>query len=457
MPTADESSWQMGKKILLVENDPSIHAGLVRLIKTLGHDAAVLPTGREAIARLAVERFDLCITDLQLPDGQELLQSLRNSFPPVAVVALTSAGTVTEAVAALRAGAADVLVKPFHVSVLEQSLVRLLNAQSTTTSRARQTPGAAVIGDHPAMKLVLDRVDQVADTDASVLIRGETGTGKEVVARLIHGASHRRAAPFVAVNMAAIPDSLAESELFGHVRGAFTGADRARTGRFLSAQRGTLFFDEIGDMPRNLQAKLLRALQEREVTPVGGSESFPIDVRVVAATHRNLEAMIHDGTFREDLFYRLDVIPIEIPPLRDRRQDIPPLAEHFRSEVNSREGRSVPGFALDVMQRLCAYDWPGNVRELENLIDRLVIVAGNRMVQMEDLPAQLRTSVIDLDGGTLDLPTGGVDLRVLLMQLEEKLIGQALERTGGNKNRAAELLGMNRTTLVEKLRRRNVA
>ncbi|MEA2701104.1 MAG: hypothetical protein QOI66_5375 [Myxococcales bacterium] len=447
----------MGKKILLVENDPSIHAGLVRLIKTLGHDAVVLGTTEDAMARLAADSFDLCITNLQLPGGPALLSALRNARPPVAVVALTSHGAVSEAVAALRAGAADVLVKPFHVSVLEQSLVRLLNVQATTASRTRQTPGAAVIGDHPAMKLVLDRVEQVADTDASVLIRGETGTGKEVIARLIHGASHRRSGPFVAVNMAAIPDSLAESELFGHVRGAFTGADRARTGRFLSAHRGTLFFDEIGDMPRNLQAKLLRALQERQVTPVGGSETFPIDVRVVAATHRNLEAMIHDGSFREDLFYRLDVIPIEIPPLRDRRQDIPSLAEHFRSEVNAGEGRQVPGFALDVMQRLCAYDWPGNVRELENLIERLVVVAGNRMVQIEDLPTQLRTSVIDLDGGTLDLPTGGVDLRVLLMQLEEKLIGQALERTGGNKNRAAELLGMNRTTLVEKLRRRNVA
>ena len=447
----------MGKKILLVENDPSIHAGLLRLVKTLGHEAIVAATGREAIARAAAESFDLCITDLQLPDGQALLAALRGARPPVAVVALTSHGAVSEAVAALRAGAADVLVKPFHVSVLEQTLVRLLNAQSTTASRARQTPGAAVIGEHPAMKLVLDRVDQVADTDASVLIRGETGTGKEVIARLIHGASQRRAGPFVAVNMAAIPDSLAESELFGHVRGAFTGADRARSGRFLAAQRGTLFFDEIGDMPRNLQAKLLRTLQERQVTPVGGTESVPIDVRVVAATHRNLEAMIHDGSFREDLFYRLDVIPIEIPPLRDRRQDIPALAEHFRNEMNAREARSVPGFALDVMQRLCAYDWPGNVRELENLIERLVVVAATRMVQMDDLPAQLRTSVIDLEGGTLDLPSGGVDLRVLLMQLEEKLIGQALERTGGNKNRAAELLGMNRTTLVEKLRRRNVA
>jgi transcriptional regulator with PAS, ATPase and Fis domain len=315
----------------------------------------------------------------------------------------------------------------------------------------------AVIGEHPAMQLVLDRVEQIADTDASVLIRGETGTGKEVVARLIHGASTRRAGPFVAVNVAAIPEALAEAELFGHVRGAYTGADKARTGRFVAAHRGTLFLDEVGEMPRAVQVKLLRALQEREVTPVGGSEAIPIDVRVIAATHRNLEAMIAEGTFREDLFYRLDVVPIEIPPLRERRLDVPVLAEHFRLDVNAREARSVPGFALDVMQRLCAYDWPGNVRELENLIERLVVVAANRMVVMEDLPAHMRTTVVDLENATLDLPESGVDLRVFLAQLEERLIAQALERTGGNKNRAAELLGMNRTTLVEKLRRRNVA
>ena len=204
------------------------------------------------------------------------------------------------------------------------------------------------------MRLVLDRVDQIADTDASVLIRGETGTGKEVIARLIHGASGRRTGPFVAVNMAAIPESLAEAELFGHVRGAFTGADKPRTGRMVAAHGGTLFLDEIGEMPQSLQAKLLRALQDREVTPVGGGSPIPVDVRVVAATHRDLEEMVADGAFREDLFYRLDVVPIEIPPLRARREDIPALAEHFRREVNAREGRSVPGFALDVMQRLVA-------------------------------------------------------------------------------------------------------
>jgi transcriptional regulator with PAS, ATPase and Fis domain len=307
------------------------------------------------------------------------------------------------------------------------------------------------------MRAVLDRINRVADTDASVLIRGETGTGKEVIARLIHASSTRSSGPFVAVNMAAIPDSLAESELFGHVRGAFTGADKPRVGRFLSAHLGTLFFDEIGEMPRNLQAKLLRVLQDREVTPLGSAQQIPADVRVIAATHRNLEEMVRDGTFREDLFYRLEVVPIEVPPLRARRDDIPALVEHFRREVNAREGRTVPGFAPEVTDRLCAHDWPGNVRELENLVQRLVVVAANREVTLTDLPSHLRLDLVDLDSGHLDLPSSGLDLRMLLTQLEDRLIGQALSRSGGNKNRAAELLGMNRTTLVEKLRRRNVA
>ncbi len=438
----------MGKKVLLVDDDPSIHAGLVRLIKAMGLEAITAATSAEAVARLRSQPFDVCITDLQLADGdgRGVVREARAARPAVSVVALTSHGTVGDAVEALRIGASDVLGKPFHVSALEQSLGRLLALEQPRAGRARPTPGVAVIGDHPAMRLVLDRVEQIADTDASVLIRGETGTGKEVVARLIHGASQRRSGPFVAVNVAAIPEALAESELFGHVRGAFTGADKPRTGRFVAAHGGTLFLDEIGEMPRAVQVKLLRALQEREVTPVGGSESIPIDVRVIAATHRDLEGMIEEGTFREDLFYRLDVVPIEIPPLRERRQDIPALAEHFRGEVNVREGRSVPGFALDVVQRLGAYDWPGNVRELENLVERLVVVAGSRMVVMNDLPAHLRTTVVDLENATLDLPETGVDLRIFLTQLEERLIGQALERTGGNKNRAAELLGKNRTT-----------
>jgi DNA-binding NtrC family response regulator len=449
----------MGKKVLLVDDDPSIHAGLIRLIRSLGHEPISASTSLEALQKLGTQRFDLCVADLQLSDGdgRAVVRAARACRPPLTVVALTAHGTIADAVEALRSGAADVLAKPFHSSVVEEALARMLAPEPPRGSRGRPTPGVAVIGEHPAMRLVLDRVEQIADTDASVLIRGETGTGKEVVARLIHGASARHAGPFVAVNVSAIPEALAESELFGHVRGAFTGADRPRTGRFVAANGGTLFLDEVGEMPRAVQVKLLRALQEREVTPVGGSEGIPVDVRVVAATHRNLETMIGDGTFREDLFYRLDVVPIEIPPLRERRHDIPALAEHFRVDVNAREARQVPGFALDVMQRLCAHDWPGNVRELENLVERLVVVASDRMVVMEDLPAHLRTNIVDLENATLDLPESGVDLRLFLTQLEERLIAQALERTGGNKNRAAELLGLNRTTLVEKLRRRNVA
>jgi DNA-binding NtrC family response regulator len=453
----------MRGKILLVDEDTTVQANLVNLLSTLGYETVSAFDGLEAIARLRTTRFDLCFTDVRLPgpdipmvDGYAVLREARRQAPPVPVVMLTSQATVADAVQALRAGAVNFLPKPFHASTLAEVLRRTVDA-GAREERPPQTPEAAVIGEHPAMQAVLERIHRVADTDASVLIRGETGTGKEVIARLIHASSGRSSGPFVAVNMAAIPESLAESELFGHVRGAFTGADRPRVGRFLSAHQGTLFFDEIGEMPRNLQAKLLRVLQDREVTPVGSAQSIPADVRVIAATHRNLEEMVKDGRFREDLFYRLEVVPIEVPPLRTRRDDIPALAEHFRCEVNVREGRDVPGFQPEVIDRLYAHDWPGNVRELENLVQRLVIVAGNREVTLEDLPAHLRLDLVDLDSGHLDLPSHGLDLRLLLTQLEDRLIGQAMARTGGNKNRAAELLGMNRTTLVEKLRRRNVA
>ncbi len=448
----------VGKRVLVADDDPSIRAALARLVTSLGHQALAVGDGDEAIAKLQTEDIDLVVTDLRMPhtDGFAVLQAARKGQRPVPVVVLTGHGTVKDAVAALRCGAADFVSKPFHSSSLQGTIARLLDERPSTL-KSQETHGAAVIGENPAMKLVLERVDQVADTDANVLIRGETGTGKEVIARLIHSSSGRRSGPFVAVNMAAIPEALAESELLGHAKGAFTGADKARSGKVMAAQNGTLFLDEIGDMPKGLQAKILRVLQEREVQAVGSEQAVPVDVRIIAATHRNLEQMMHEGTFREDLFYRLDVIPIGVPPLRDRRDDILLLAEHFRREVNAREGRDCPGFALDVVARLEEYEWPGNVRQLENAVERLVLVAGARMVTLEDLPPILRTDVVDLNAGLLDLPPTGVDLRGLLTQLEERLIGQALARTGGNKNRAAELLGMNRTTLVEKLRRKSAA
>ncbi len=458
----------MGKRVLLVDSDTTAQAELVNRLPAFGYTTVLAFDGAEAVARLRSQRFDLCMTDSQLAgaggaatgiagrDGFAVLREAQARSPAVPVVMLTAHATVVEAVSALRAGAHSFLSKPVRPSALEE-VVRQVESPDPEAVRGPRFQAGAVIGEHAEMRAVLDRVARVADTDASILIRGETGTGKEVIARLVHTSSPYAAGPFVAVNMAAIPEDLAESELFGHVRGAFTGADRHRLGRVVSANGGTIFFDEIGEMPRPLQAKLLRVLQEREVTPVGGTERIPVSVRVIAATHRNLEEMVADGRFREDLYYRLEVVPIDLPPLRVRRDDIPVLAEHFRHLVNLREGRSVPGFEPEVMARLTAHDWPGNVRELENLVERLVVIATNRMVVLGDLPSHLRLDLLDLEAGRLDLPAGGIDLRLLLTQLEDRLIAQALERTGGNKNRAAELLGMNRTTLVEKLRRRHVA
>ena len=458
----------MGKRVLLVDSDTTVQAELVNRLPGFGYETVLAFDGAEAVARLRSERFSLCMTDSRLGaaapsqrggagrDGYAVLREAQTQSPAVPVVMLTANATLVEAVSALRAGAHGFLSKPFQASALEE-VVRRLESSDPGAVLAQQFQAGAVIGEHPEMRAVLDRVARVADTDASILIRGETGTGKEVIARLVHASSSCAGGPFVAVNMAAVPEELAESELFGHVRGAFTGADRQRIGRLVAANGGTIFFDEIGEMPRPLQAKLLRVLQEREVTPVGGMERIPVSIRVIAATHRNLEEMVADGRFREDLYYRLEVVPIDLPPLRARRDDIPALVEHFRRLVNARESRAVPGFEPEVMARLCAHDWPGNVRELENLVERLVVIAGNRTVGLGDLPSHLRLDLLDLESGQLDLPTSGIDLRHLLAELEDRLIGQALERSGGNKNRAAELLGMNRTTLVEKLRRRHVA
>jgi DNA-binding NtrC family response regulator len=457
----------MRKRILVVDGDPTTQSTLLNLLGSLDYDAVPALDGPAAIARIRRESFDLCMTDVKLPgpdipqvDGYAVLKEAEQHHPAIPVVMLRADATVSDAVSAVRAGAVNFLPKPFHPATVEEILRRILDTSPGAREYRRGVAGAGtpgpLIGEHPSIRDLMERATRVADTDVSVLLRGETGTGKEVVARLIHASSRQAGGPFVAVNMAAIPDNLAESELFGHVRGSFTGADANRVGRISSAHQGTIFFDEIGDMPKGLQAKLLRVLQDREVTPVGGIP-VPVDVRVIAATHRNLEDMVADGAFREDLFYRLDVVPLVLPPLRERRSDVPILAEHFRRAYNARENRAVPPFSPELLERLAAHDWPGNVRELENLVERLVIVAGQRAVAVRDLPCSLRCEAPELDAGALDLPVGGVDLPMLLAELEDRLIGQALARTGGNRNRAAELLGLNRTTLVEKLRRRNVA
>jgi two-component system response regulator AtoC len=437
----------MGTRILLVDDEPASLAALGRLVASLGHDGVHASDAGEALTKLQSEDFDLCLADEN--EAHALLDAARAHRPPVPVVALTGEASVKSAVAALRAGAVDFLSKPFHAELFKETLCRALGTLASSNDGPRATEGATVVSEHPAMRLMLERIDQVADTDANVLIRGENGTGKQMIARLVHASSVRRGGPFVAVNVADLPDSLAEAELFGERGG--------REGRIVAAQYGTLFLDEVGTLPKPLQGKLLTVLQEREVIPAGGGEPIPVNVRIIAASSKPLEQMVKDGALRDDLYYRLDVIPIEVPPLRDRPDDIPVLADYVRREVNSRAGLAVPGFSPEVMKRLASYDWPGNIRQLETTVERLVNMASDRAVTLNDLPTNLRADVVDLGVGIVDLPPYGVDLRLLLTRLEDRLIGQALERTGGNKNRAAELLGMNRTTLVEKLRRRNVA
>jgi len=276
------------------------------------------------------------------------------------------------------------------------------------------------------------------------------------VARLIHASSARNSGPFVTVNLSAIPHALCDAELFGQGPSG-SGMERPRAGKLLAASHGTLFVHEVAELPASAQDGLFEVLKTRQVMPVGATQSAPADLRIITSTSRPMDQIVKDGNFREDLYYRLNVIPIDLPPLRERADDIVLVAEHLRQEMNARHGRAVPPFKSELLDRLRAYDWPGNVRQMANVIERLVMTASNREVRVEDLPANLRTSVLDLAHSPLDLPPSGVDLRMLLSQLESRLIGQALQRTGGNKNRAAELLGLNRTTLVEKLRRRSVA
>jgi len=438
----------MGTRILLVDDEPAARAALHRLVVAMGHDGVLALDGADALAKMQTETFDLCLADADMPEGHAVLAAARTRRPPVPVVALTGEGTVKHAVAALRAGAVDFLSKPFHTEILAQTLRRALGTATGSNDGPHPTDGATLVGEHPAIRLMLERIDQVADTDANVLIRGEAGTGKQMIARLVHASSARRGGPFVAVSLADLPEAVADAELFG---------TPGTTGRILAAQHGTLFLDEVSALPKPVQAKLLRMLMEREVLPPGAEHPIPVNIRIIAAASRNLEQMVRDGTLSDDLYYRLDVIPIEVPSLRERKDDIPVLSDHFRREINARMGLDVPGFSPEVMKRLGSYDWPGNIRQLETTVEKLVHLAADRPVTLNDRPTNLRADVVDLGVGIVDLPPYGVDLRLLLTRLEERLIGQALERTGGNKNRAAELLGMNRTTLVEKLRRRSVA
>lgn len=465
-PAQLEKLRSVKRTILIVDDDPAIRRVVKRHTERQGWqtlETACFKDAQKVLASGVSIHTVLC--DVILPDGRgwELLDELEAGIDKPAMIVMTGDERVDHAVSALRRDATDFLLKPFSLSQLDDALARSctepparrsLAREVTTNDRWRADNAPQILGTHPSIESMLEVARRVAESDSSVLVSGESGTGKELVARAIHMASKRRLCPLVTLNCAAIPESLIESELFGHVRGAFTGATMARQGHFVAADTGTILLDEIGELPMNMQSKLLRVLQEREVVPVGQQQSIQIDTRIIAATNVDLEQAIADGRFREDLYYRLNVIPIEIPPLRTRRSDIPDLITFFIDRYNKRRSSSVRGVDTGTLDRLRNYDWPGNVRELENTIERMVVLKGEGTLTPPDLPERLRgPSEPPAPDASVELPAEGIDFRNAVEAFECSLIRQALAQAAGNKSQAARLLNMRRTTFIEKLKR----
>lgn len=445
--------------VVVVDDDPEMLSMVHDHLKRSGYQVRAFGNSSEAIKYLSSGNLDalgteLLLTDLRMPeiDGLDLLQQVRrlpNQFP---VIIMTAFATVDTAVEGLRRGAFDYITKPFKLNELSLTIERALSyyrlkmQNHALSAELRKSWGFQdIIGKSSAMKSIFDLIERVSSANSSILITGESGSGKEVVARAIHHRSPRTQKPFVAINCTAIPEDLLESELFGHIKGSFTGASGDKKGLFEEADGGTLFLDEIGDMNVNLQAKLLRALQERTIKPVGSNHQRQIDVRVIAATHKDLKKSITNGTFREDLYYRLAVIPIVVPPLRHRSEDIPLLAHHFLRKYSAINQSRVVGFTQGALHNLMNMPWPGNVRELENMVERLVVLARSPQIDVPDIPDVEQTSTEQFFGKTTaESPT--------LEELEKRYIQLIMEKTGGKKEKAAQILGINRRTLYRKER-----
>ena len=451
--------------ILLVDDEAPFREVIAERLVEHGYRVDQASTGEAALERLKEFAFDILVTDLRLPgvDGRQVLDEALTRYPDIIAVVVTGFGTVREAVEVTRLGAEGFVSKPFQfdellhelATAIDRRRLRAENAYLRAQLRDRYRLDG-LIGRSPVMLKLFELLETVAATTSTILVTGETGTGKELAARAIHHASPRRNQRFVAINCSAIPETLLEAELFGHVRGAFTGAIANRQGKIEQAHRGTLFLDEVGTMSPGLQAKLLRELQEREFERVGDSQTVKVDVRIIAATNSDLKKLVADGAFREDLFYRLNVIPVHVPALRERRADVPLLAQHFldrlTSDPASTRGRVT--LSQEVQQCLMAFDWPGNVRELENIIERaLAFSPGRAQIEATDLPDEIRHRRAPLTAGEIDLPEAGIELDQLVAGFEYALIQKAMDRTGSNKRRAADLLHIKRTTLIEKLKR----
>jgi DNA-binding NtrC family response regulator len=452
------------KHLLLVDDESALREAIAERLADHGFAVVQAATGEDALAHLAAFAFDIIITDLRLPgmDGRAVLDAALERYPDIIAIIITGFGTVKDAVEAIKHGAADFITKPFqfdallHVlrSALEQRRLRAENAYLRSQLEDRYRIDG-IIGRSRVMRDLFQLLETVAATSSTVLINGETGTGKELAARAIHHNSPRRQNRFVALNCSAIPETLLEAELFGHVRGAFTGAVANRQGRLEQAHKGTLFLDEVGTMSPALQAKLLRVLQEREFERVGDGHTIKVDVRVVAATHSDLQKMVAEGSFREDLFYRLNVIPVKLPSLRERREDVPLLVQHFLQKLAAEvtPPRTVT-MSQEALRVLMSYNWPGNVRQLENVVERaLAFSQGRPQIEVSDLGPELQKVTVTADARDGWFPDEGIDLERYIEGLELSLIRRSLERTRGNKVQAARLLNVKRTTLIEKLKR----
>jgi DNA-binding NtrC family response regulator len=453
-----------GKSALIADDDDVLRSTLGRLLRHLDMDVADAADGAQAVRAVEQHSFDLVISDLSMPqaDGFAVLQAVRTHQPHAQVIILTGAGGVRDSVRAMREGAFDFLTKPFHPTALTDAVRAALagseNGKPRLSAAAPSAPtlagnGAVLLGKSAVLQELLALVQQVGPTDATVLISGETGSGKEVIARLLHASSPRAGQRLIAVNCAAIPESLIESELFGHVKGAFTNAHENRLGRLREADGGTVLLDEIGELPLAMQARLLRVLQDQSVTPVGSEKSYQISVRFLAATNRDLQAMVSSGLFRHDLFFRINVVPIQVPPLRDRLEDVPALAEHFLQQSARRLDRTL-SLSEKAIAALQLYSWPGNVRELENLVERMAILDRDSVIDSDDIPPALGGEAGEAVSRTLwDITENGVDLPTAVARFERALIGTAMRRSNSNKSKAAMLLGIGRTTLIDKLRK----
>ncbi|MEW6321161.1 MAG: sigma-54 dependent transcriptional regulator [Acidobacteriota bacterium] len=449
--------------VLVIEDEDDLRALIAESLEAGGFAVAQAPTAAEAQERLRGFAYDAMVLDLRLPDGDgmEVLDAALQRYPQIAAIVITGFGGVQEAVSAIRRGAKNFLLKPFQLSALTSELWAFINEPRLREENAELRAQLReryrfdnIIGQSAPMRQIFQTLELVAPMNSTVLIAGETGTGKELIARTIHHNSARASERFVAFNAAAIPDSLAEAEMFGHTKGAFTGAIADRAGRFEAAHRGTLFIDEVGLMPLSLQSKLLRALQEREIERVGGSKPIKFDTRVIAASNVDLRKLVQEGKFREDLFYRLNVIPIPLPPLRDRREDIPLLARHFVQKACKNNGLPQKSIAQEALRCLMSFAWPGNIRQLENALEHAVAMSGREPeITIGALPEEIVAPAQAMLLPALSIPDEGINFTSVVSQLERDLILKGLEKSRGNKRQAARLLGLSRTTLIDKIHR----